>query len=48
MTGVPEEPAALWLTEIGLPVEPNSWEATFARASRRCAAAGLPVKVSPH
>ena len=46
--GVPEEPAALWLTEIGLPVEPNSWEAAFARASRRCAAAGLPVKVSPH
>ena len=46
--GVPEEPAALWLTEIGLPVEPNSWEAAFARASRRCAAAGLPIKVSPH
>ena len=46
--GVPEEPAALWLTEIGLPVEPNSWEAAFARASRRCAAAGLPLKVSPH
>ena len=30
--GVPEEPAALWLTEIGHPVQPNSWEAMFARA----------------
>ncbi len=28
------QPAAFWLSEIGLPVAPNSWEAVFARASR--------------
>jgi site-specific recombinase XerD len=46
--GSPEEPAALWLTEVGQPVQPNSWEIVFARASRRCVAAGCPVRVSPH
>jgi site-specific recombinase XerD len=46
--GAPNEPAALWLTEIGLPVQPNSWEAAFARASRRCAAAGVSLRVNPH
>ena len=46
--GDPQEPAALWLTEIGLPVQPNSWEATFARASRRCVAVGVPLRVNPH
>lgn len=46
--GVPEEPAALWLTEIGRLVQPNSWEVVFARAGRRCAAAGCPLRVSPH
>jgi site-specific recombinase XerD len=46
--GAPNEPAALWLTEIGLPVQPNSWEAAFARASRRCSAAGFSVRVHPH
>jgi site-specific recombinase XerD len=45
---VPIEPAALWLSEIGLPVAPNSWEAVFARASRRCQDAGLAFDVSPH
>jgi len=42
------QPAALWLSEIGLPVAPNSWEAVFARASRRCQDAGLALDVSPH
>ena len=42
------EPAALWLSEIGLPIAPNSWEAVFARASRRCQASRLPFDVSPH
>lgn len=46
--GSPAEPAALWLTEIGQPVQPNSWEVVFARAGRRCAAAGWPLHVSPH
>jgi site-specific recombinase XerD len=46
--GSPVEPAALWLTEVGQPVQPNSWEVVFARAGRRCAAAGYPVSASPH
>jgi site-specific recombinase XerD len=46
--GTPIEPAALWLSEVGLPITPNSWEAVFARASRRCQAAGLAYDVSPH
>jgi site-specific recombinase XerD len=46
--GAPQEPAVLWLTEVGQPVQPNSWEAIFARASRRCADAGMAIRVSPH
>lgn len=46
--GTPHEPLALWLTEVGQPVRPNSWEAIFARATRRCAAAGLDLRVHPH
>jgi hypothetical protein len=46
--GTPCEAAVLWLTEVGHPVLPNSWEAIFARASRRCTDAGIPVRVSPH
>ena len=46
--GTPCEAAVLWLTEVGYPVLPNSWEVIFARASRRCADAGIPVRVSPH
>ncbi len=46
--GGSQEPAALWVTEVGQPVHPNSWEAIFARASRRCARAGVPVRISPH
>ncbi len=42
------QPAAFWLSEIGLPVAPNSWEVIFARASRRCRDAGLDFDVSPH
>ena len=30
--GTPREPAALWLTEVGQPVRPNSWEVIFTRA----------------
>lgn len=44
----PQEAAALWLTEVGQPVQANSWEAVFARASRRCAETGFPIRVSPH
>lgn len=46
--GAPREAAVLWLTEVGHPVLPNSWEAIFARASRRCTDAGIPVRLSPH
>ena len=46
--GKPREPAAFWLSEIGLPVAPNSWEAVFARASRRCQDSGFAFDVSPH
>lgn len=46
--GTPSEPAALWLSEIGLPVQPNSWEVIFARASDRCRSFGFDVNVRPH
>ncbi len=46
--GVPDAPAALWLSEIGLPVRFNSWEAIFLRASRRCIEAGFDIRLSPH
>jgi integrase len=46
--GTPIEPAALWLSEVGLPVAPNTWEVIFTRASRRCEAAGQPYDVHPH
>ncbi len=46
--GTPAEPAVLWLSEVGLPVAPNSWEVAFSRASQRCQAAGLACDVHPH
>ena len=44
----PIEPAVLWVTEVGQPVRPNSWEVAFARACHRCQANGLPIDISPH
>ncbi|WQO70814.1 site-specific integrase (plasmid) [Sinorhizobium medicae] len=46
--GTPLEPAVLWLSEVGLPVQPNSWEVVFARASERCRSSGFDVNISPH
>ena len=46
--GAPIEPAALWLTEVGLPVQPNSWEVIFARASERCRSCGSKINIAPH
>jgi site-specific recombinase XerD len=46
--GIPDAPAALWLSEVGLPIRFNSWEAIFLRASRRCSEAGLDIRISPH
>lgn len=46
--GTPQQPAVLWLTEVGQPVQPNSWEVIFARAAKRCATAGSAIRISPH
>ena len=46
--GTPSEPAALWLTEVGQPVRPNSWEVIFTRACNRCTQNGFPLSISPH
>lgn len=46
--GTPSEPAVLWLTEVGLPVQPNSWEVIFARASERCRSLGFSINITPH
>ena len=46
--GLPQTPAALWLTEVGLPVSPNAWEVIFGRASSKCTEAGIPLQVAPH
>jgi len=46
--GTPVEPAVLWLSEIGLPVQPNSWEVVFARASSRCRSFGFDISITPH
>ena len=46
--GLPQEPAALWLSEVGVPISPNCWEVVFDRANQRCAAAGITLNVSPH
>lgn len=46
--GKPNEPAALWLSEVGMPVQPNSWEVIFARASSRSRSFGFDISVSPH
>jgi site-specific recombinase XerD len=46
--GMPDAPAALWLSEVGLPVRFNSWEMIFLRAIRRCQNADLDIRISPH
>jgi len=46
--GTLREPAALWLTEVGQPVRPNSWEVIFTRACKRCKENGFQLSISPH
>jgi site-specific recombinase XerD len=46
--GAPQESAVLWLTEVGQPVQPNTWEVAFSRASGRCTLSGAATDVSPH
>ena len=41
------EPASLWLTDVGTPVNQVSWEQVFHAANARCASAGLEVRCHP-
>jgi site-specific recombinase XerD len=42
------EPAALWLTEAGLPGAPSGWQQMFKNANCRCAGLGVAVRCSAH
>ncbi|HWL19140.1 MAG TPA: site-specific integrase [Bradyrhizobium sp.] len=42
------EPMALWLNEAGRPMTPAAWSVVFRRASARCCALGLDLRVGPH
>lgn len=42
------EPAMLFLTETGLPLRYESWEAVFKQASLRCQRLAVPVTCHPH
>ncbi len=42
------EPAALWLSERGLPMAPSSWNDMFAVANQRCAERGVALRAHPH
>lgn len=42
------EPLALWLTEGGMPMPIETWEAVFRRASERCQGFGIDIDVTPH
>jgi site-specific recombinase XerD len=41
-------PAALWLTEVGLPSATSGWQQVFKNANRRCAGLGVGVRCHPH
>lgn len=41
------EPASLWLTDVGMPVNQVSWENVFQAANARCASAGVEVHCRP-
>ena len=42
------EPASLWLTDSGTPMNQVSWEQVFVAANARCASAGVEVQCHPH
>ena len=42
------EPAALWLSELGLPVAVSTWKNLFREANQRCASRGAGVSAYPH
>lgn len=48
VSGIPLEPAIVWLSETGLPVSQNNWEMVFRRASQRCQHFGIDIEVTPH
>ena len=41
-------PMSLWLTEQGVPMASDAWEAIFAQASARCCRLGYDLYVTPH
>ena len=42
------EPAGLWLTDSGTPMNQVSWEQVFVAANARCASAGVEIHCHPH
>ncbi len=42
------EPASLWLTDSGTPMDQVSWERVFVAANARCASAGVEIHCHPH
>jgi site-specific recombinase XerD len=47
-TGAGLEPAAVWLTETGLPSAVSGWQQVFKNANRRCARVGVDIRCHPH
>jgi site-specific recombinase XerD len=46
--GTIHAPMSLWLTEQGMPMTTDTWEAIFAQASARCCRLGYNLYVTPH
>jgi site-specific recombinase XerD len=46
--GTVDAPMSLWLTEQGVPMTSDAWEAIFAQASTRCYRLGYDLYVTPH
>ncbi len=42
------EPAALWLTEYGIPSGRSCWQEVFKSANKRCARLGVRLRCHPH
>ncbi|WP_460431816.1 hypothetical protein, partial [Amycolatopsis echigonensis] len=42
------EPAALWLTDQGLPVMPGTWKSMFGDANKRCCRHEVAIRVHAH
>ncbi|WP_314963537.1 hypothetical protein [Bradyrhizobium cosmicum] len=46
--GTPSGPAVLWLTEVGLSVQSNSWEVILARGHPAVQVSRLSINITPH